>query len=100
MSAMSKEELANPFGSTKPGLLTLIEYSPGSSARIAQPSADVSADTVIGPVTCTRAPSTGRAGLVTWTIRAVPAGGEIRPDSTTGLPLPSAGQVTLETVWM
>ena len=55
---------------------------------------------VVGPVTLTTALASGSTGLVTWTIRAVPAGGLMRLLSRTGSLAPMDGHVTVEVVLM
>ncbi len=98
MSATSSSVLAKPFWSTYPDLETLIAYSPGCTWISAQPLADDSVLTAVGPVKAMFAPLTFSVGVVTWTTRRVPGGGLMRLVSTTGLVTPIECHVTVETV--
>ena len=78
-------------------------YSPGSSARIAQPLVAVVSVFAVaagaGPVAVTVMPATpSLAAFVTCTISALPGGGLMMPLSATGLRTPSEAQVTVEVV--
>src|ERR1700685_3040178 len=77
-------------------------YSPGGTARIAQPLRDVSSSCEVvagaGPVAATSAARGGAPDAVPCASSAEPAGELMMPFSSTDLPAPISGEVTLEVV--